>query len=378
VRIVGIEPVTVGTGWINWVFVRLHTDEGLVGIGEATLEGQTEAVLASLRELEPIVVGEDAARITHIWEQAYRHSFYRGGPARMSAISGVDQALWDLRGKALGVPVYDLLGGRVRDAVRLYANGPRGDTRAELAASAVGLRDAGFNAMKLAPAEPTALVAGAAPVALARDRTRAVREAVGSSTDVAVDFHGRLSPSMAIRIGRAIDDLDLLFIEEPALPDNLGGIATVARSLTTPIATGERLLGRHPFQALLTLDACALVQPDLAHVGGISEGRIVAAMADVQQVGLAPHNPLGPVNTAASAHLAMATPNFVILEYLADSPVREEILATPFDIADGHLHVSDQPGLGIELDLERCLRFPPRDDARLPAPFHADGSVADW
>jgi galactonate dehydratase len=376
--ITGVESIVVDGGMRNWVFVLVRTDEGLTGLGEATLEGKAETIVAAVSELARMVVGQDPARIQHLWQMMYRHSFWRGGPVLMSAISGIEQALWDIAGKAAGLPVYALLGGACRDRIPLYANGPRGTTPEEYAISARAIVAAGFTAMKVAPLEATLPVDSSATIRDCASVIGAIRDAVGPDVSIAVDVHGRLSPAMSIKLARELELLDIWFLEEPVLPENAAAMADVARATSIPVATGERLFTKWGFREIVELRAAALLQPDVSHCGGILEARLIAALGETCFAGLAPHNPLSPVNTAASAHVAMASPNFVALEWIFDSPTwTQEVLATPLAIHDGLLDLPARPGLGIELDLEACARHPYRP-VDLPAFWQADGAVADW
>jgi galactonate dehydratase len=378
-NIARIEPVVVEGGYTNWVFVRVHTDDGLVGLGEATLEGRTKSVVTALEEIETMIRGADSARIEHIWQGLYRHPFFRGGPAWLSAVSGVEQALWDLKGKRAGLPVYELLGGACRDRLLVYANGPAGETPAEKAASARELCASGFTGLKLGILQPALPVDGPAFVREAVETVGAVRDAVGPDVRIAVDLHATLSPAMAIKVAAALEEFDIWFLEEPVLPENTAALVRVARSTRIPVATGERLFTKWGFREVLASEAIALVQPDVSHCGGILEARLIAAMAEVHYAGFAPHNPLSWVNTAASAQVAMAAPNFVALEILVgDAPWRDEIVTGVPQIVDGFLHVSDAPGLGLELDLEACAAHPFRTPMPLPTLTREDGAVADW
>jgi galactonate dehydratase len=377
-RIEAVETVQVAGGWRTFVFVLITTEDGTTGIGEATLEYHEDTAAAAVHTLGEAIRGVDASRIEQIWQRLYRGGFWRGGPVLMSAISGIDQALWDLKGKAADMPVYQLLGGACRDYVELYANGPRGATPVELATSATGLVSRGFRSMKLAAAGPVLAVDAGTAVARAREEVAAIRDAVGPDVRIAVDAHGRYNPAMAVRLAHALEPLDIWFLEEPVLPENAGALGRIATATTIPLALGERLHSRWDFRPFLEGGFVALAQPDLAHCGGISEGRRIAALAELHQTGFAPHNPMSPVNTAASAHLAMATPNFVALEYLTDDvPWAQGLFAQGLDAREGRIYLSDRPGLGLELDLEACRAHPP---AAVPRPgfSHADGAVAEW
>ncbi len=377
--ITDVRVFAVQGGFRNLTMVQVETDEGITGVGEATLEWHDGPVRASIETLRDVIVGRDAGRIEHLWQLMLRSGFWRGGPTHLSALSGIDQALWDIKGKAAGLPVYDLLGGRCRDVIPLYANGPRGSTPEEYAASAVGLVQGGYRAMKVCPVEPTADVDGDDALDHVVQVVRAIRAAIGPGVKLAIDFHGRLSPAMAIRCSALIEPFDMWFIEEPALPDNVDALGTISRATRVPLASGERWLTRGGFRRALELRALALVQPDIAHCGGVSEQRRIAAMAEVDQVAFAPHNPLGPVGTIATAHVAMATPNFLTLERAEGDHAawRDSIIGTEATFGGGVLTLTDAPGFGIELNVDVCRAHPavpvPRPDLRLP-----DGSFAEW
>jgi galactonate dehydratase len=377
-KITNLETVPVFGGGRDWVFVRVLTDEGLIGTGEGTLEGRARTIVTAVEELKAWVVGQDPLRIEHLWQIMYRHAFYRGGPVMNSAISGVEQACWDIFGKSVGLPVHQLLGGRVRDKIRVYANGPRGETPEEIAESAQKIVAAGYTAMKLVPFGAVKPLDGIATVRRAAKIMETVRDAVGPDIDLAVDAHGRLSPTMAIQIAHAIRDYGIYFFEEPCLPENAATMATVARECGIPVATGERLFTKWGFRDVLEKQAASVLQPDLAHCGGILEGRKIAAMAEVYYAGFAPHNPLSPVNMRASLHLDAAAPNFVIQEWVFDDPSwRDEILVNPVVVKNGWVDVPMEPGLGTDLNLEVC-RAHPAKSIHLPGLWHDDGSVADW
>jgi galactonate dehydratase len=377
-KITDIETVATQYGRRDFVFVRVHTDEGIIGTGEGTLEGRARTVVTAVLELRDYLVGEDPLRIEHLWQKMYRQAFYRGGPLLMSAISGVEQALWDIFGKSVGLPVHQLLGGRVRDRIRVYANGVRGESPEEQAESALRIKEMGFTAMKMIPFGAVKPVDSPSIVRQAAKVMEAVRDAVGPDIDLAIDCHGRLSPAMAIQIGQAVKEYGVLFYEEPCLPENAATMATVARECGIPVATGERLVTAWAFRDVLEKQAASLLQPDLAHCGGILQGKKIAAMAEVYYAGIAPHNPLSPVNMRASLHLDAATPNFVIQEWVCDDATeRDQILVNPVIIKDGWVEVPMEPGLGTDLNLELCLANPAKG-AHNPVLWHDDGAVADW
>ena len=377
-KITSIEPLVVDIGSRNWLFVVVETDEGPSGVGEGSLPAHPRAVAAAVEEYREYLVGEDPARIQHLWQLMYRQPFFRSGAVVLSAISAVEQALWDIKGKVAGLPVYELLGGRCHDRVKLYANGPSGETLEEFADSARSLVERGFTALKTSIVEPVLPVQGDAVFRRAAERAESLRDAVGPDVEIGWDAHGRYTPAMAIKLARALEPYNIWFLEEPALPENVKGLAQVARATSIPIATGERLFTKWSFREVLELGAAALLQPDLSHCGGVLEARAIASMAEVYYCGFAPHNPLGPVNTVVSAHVGVASPNFVALEIcLYPEEWTRELLTEPLELADGYLELSDEPGWGIELDVELC-RGHPYNPYKLPILRHPSGAIADW
>ena len=384
-RITAIRPVIVNARMRNWILVKVETDEGLVGWGEASLEWKTRAVTGAIADLEPFITGQDPRRIEHLVQIMYRQPFFRGGIVTMSALSGIEQACWDILGKSLGVPIYHLIGGAVRDRVRMYDHLGGGDMQAlylddtpevmaRRARESVG---AGYTAVKVLAVPRTRPVDGPVIIDRARRTMAAIREAVGDGIDIMVDFHGRTTPAMGIAVADALAQYRPLFIEEPALPENVDGLAQVARAVKVPVASGERLVTRFQFRELLEKAACAVIQPDLCHCGGLWEARKIAAMAEAYYVAVAPHNPLGPIATAACVHLALATPNFLIQEAIrADVPWRDDVV-TPPRIVDGHALPYDGPGWGIEVNEAEAARHPFEQEEILRY-WHEDGSVADW
>ena len=276
-RITGVRTVAVGAGWRNYIFVLVDTDDGLTGLGEASLGGQTNAVLGMIKDLEPLLLGADPARIEHLWQQAYRHAFWHGGPTFLSALAGVEVALWDIQGQALGVPIHRLLGGPVRDRIRAYANGPRGDTPEEMARSAVELVARGFTALKMAPWEAMPILAGKARIEAGVAKVRAVREAVGPEIELMVDAHGRLSPPVAVRAAMALAPLGITFLEEPCLPGNAAALVRIARKSPVPIAVGERHYTRWAFRRAAGLAhhrrAATGHHPERRHCRGAARSR---------------------------------------------------------------------------------------------------------
>lgn len=356
----------------RWAFCKVETDEGLTGWGECTLEGHVATQVAAVGELARLLIGEDPCRIEHHWQVMYRCGFYRGGPVLMSALSGVDMALWDIFGKSLGLPVHRLLGGPCRDKVRVYG-GCGGSEPAEIRDSARACVEKGFDAMKFCPVDATDIVDGLDVLKRVEARVAAAREGAGDA-DVALDFHGRITPPMAIALADVLRPLRPFFIEEPVQCENVDALLNVKRATPIPIATGERLYGRFGFREVIEKEAAAILQPDLAHAGGITEVRKIAAMADTHYMAIAPHCPLGPVALAACIQFALATPNFLIQEHghLGDGYLKQPITASR-----GLLTPPEGPGLGIEVD-EPAVRAMEWHDWDTPRLFHDDGSVADW
>ncbi|HEY8408297.1 MAG TPA: galactonate dehydratase [Gaiellaceae bacterium] len=377
-KIAAVEPLVVDVGSRNWLFVVVDTDEGVRGIGEGSLPGHPLAVAAAVEEYRSYLVGEDAARIQHLWQRMYRQPFFRSGAVTLSAMSAIEQALWDIKGKVAGLPVYELLGGRCHDRIKLYANGPSGSTVEEYADSGRTLVAQGYTALKTGATVPVRPVQGDAFLREVATSFEALRGAVGDDVEIAFDAHGRFSPAMAIKLARVLEPYNVWFLEEPALPENAKGLQQVARATAIPVATGERLFTKWAFREVLELGAAALLQPDLSHCGGVLEARAIAAMAEVYFCGFAPHNPLGPVNTIVSAHVGMASPNFVALELCLYPPAwTRGLLTEPLAIADGWLELSNRPGWGVELDVELCRAHPYRPYT-LPILEHPSGAIADW
>jgi galactonate dehydratase len=383
-RITGISTWVVDAGDRDWVFLRVETDEpGLAGWGEASLGWQTRAVLGAVRDLEPLLAGRDPRPVERHWQTLTRGPYFKGGIVTMSAISAIDQALWDIKAKALGVPLYELLGGPVRDRVRTYVNlGSElgGDARRPEAwrDAAVAVREAGFDAMKAYPMAPARPLEGTAALREMEALVAAVREGAGDDADVMVDLHGRTTPAMGIQVGRALEHVRPWFLEEPCQPGNVDAMVEVARALPIPIATGERLVTRNEFREHLEKRACAVIQPNVCYCGGVSEVRRIAAMAEASLVAIAPHNPNGPIGTMVSVHLALTLPNFLILEQVrGDVSWRGEIVDHPLETQDGYASPPTRPGIGVELVEEVAAAHP----GRSPAPhleFGPDGSLLDW
>jgi len=370
----------------RWLFLKVETADGTVGWGEPVVEGRAKTVRAAVEELmDTYIVGEDASRIEHHWQRMYRGGFYRGGPVLMSAIAGIDQALWDLKGKQFGAPVYDLLGGNALDRVRIY-QWIGGDDPSDVGEAAAKRKDAGLTAVKMNATGALEHVDTPAAVEQVRDRVREVRDAVGPDFDIGVDFHGRVSKAMAKRIAAAIEEYDPMFIEEPVLPEHNDALPEIAQHTTTSIATGERMFSRWDFKPLLQQGAVDIIQPDLSHAGGITEVKKIAAMAEAHDVALAPHCPLGPIALASCIQVDACSPNTLIQEQSLNIHYNEtndvlDYLADPgvFDYEDGHVAIPDGPGLGVEIDEDYVRERAETDvDWHNPVWYHDDGSVAEW
>ncbi|MFN3473376.1 MAG: galactonate dehydratase [Blastomonas sp.] len=365
----------------RWLFVRVETQDGAYGWGEASLEGHAEAVAGAFEALRDRFIGADPRRIEDIWQVAYRGGFYRGGPVLMSALSGLDQALWDLKGRHYGMPAYEMLGGKVREKIRSYAwiGGDRPDDIAEAAAAR---KAQGFSAVKMnATAEIDYLVGPKLDDVVAR-----VEAAQAAGVDVGLDFHGRVHRAMAKQLAKAVEPLGLLFIEEPVLSENAEALAQIANLVTTPIALGERLYSRWDFKQFIASGVVDIIQPDLAHAGGLSECRKIATMAESYDVAVAPHCPLGPLALAACLQLAACTPNVILQEMSLGihynqghdlfSFMKDASVLTP---EDGYLAIPAGPGLGVEVDEDK-VREADKDRHRWRNPIwrHEDGSFAEW
>jgi len=387
VKIVAITPVIVNAQMRNWVFVKVETDEGITGWGEASLEWKTRGVAGCVEDLAPFLLGQDPTRIEHLWQVMFRQPFFRAGVEGMSALSGIEQALWDIAGKAVGKPVYQLLGGAVRERVRMYDHLGGGqmdalylqDTAQMMAERACQSVAAGYSAIKALVVPRTLPLDGAAPLRHAEALMAALRNAVGPAVDIMVDLHGRTTPVMGIQYGQILAPYRPLFLEEPCPPGNVEALAEVARALPgLAIAAGERLVTRWGFRDVLEQRACAVIQPDLCHCGGLWETRKIAAMAETYGVSVAPHNPLGPIATAAAVHFALCTPNWLIQEAIRrDVPWRDEVVDAPLVVRDGYIYPPERPGWGVEIDERAAARHPFAPEVRMQW-FHDDGSVADW
>ena len=361
----------------RWLFLKMHTDEGLVGLGEPILEGRALTCAQAVAELEPYLIGKDPRRVVHHWQAMYRHAFYRGGPILTSALSGVEQALWDLAGKAADMPVYEMLGGPLRDRIKMYKGTGGGGTPEQAAAAVKERKKQGFIAIKTGPAKirPARIVESPAFIDHAVETFAAMREAGGPDFDIAIDFHGAISPQTAAILIKALEPYQPMFVEEPIQCQDIEGMAELARKTHLPIATGERIFTKWGFRDLLEKRACSIIQPDLSHAGGIFETRLIAGMAESYYAAVAPHCPLGPISLAACIQLDASIPNFLAQEH---TMFGEDYLKEPFQFKDGYVELPKGPGLGIELDDDK-MEDKIGHDWNNQRPLHPDdGSVVDW
>ncbi len=361
-KITEVKTVSVFAGWRNWVFVRLDTDEGIHGIGEGTLEGRAKTVEAAIADLSRNLVGRDPFDVEDIWQTMYyREAFWIGGPALLTAISSIETALWDIIGKKLGVPVYNLLGGKCRDKLRLYANGWYfgAATPADFARKALATVKKGYSALKWDPFGSADRTLSPVQHRQAVACVAAVREAVGDDVDLLIEAHGRFNIYTAITLARDLERYNIFFYEEPVPPENFDALAQVTGSVNVPVAAGERCYTKFGYRELLEKRAVHIIQPDVIHAGGLLETKKISAMADAHYIPVAPHNPNGPVAMAASIQLAACIPNFLILEYLVDDvPWRDSVITDGFEIKNGHVSVPTGPGLGIDLVGTECESHP--------------------
>ncbi|MFJ8582168.1 galactonate dehydratase [Micromonospora sp. NPDC093277] len=368
----------------RWLFVRVETTDGIVGWGEATCEGRSETVRTAVDQLSELLIGRDALRIEDHWQVMTKGSFYRGGPILASAVAGLDQALWDIAGKHYGAPVHQLLGGPVRDRIRVYG-WVGGDEPSEVRDQISAAVESGLTAVKMNASGPMSPVGSVAELDGVVQRVAAAREVLGDHRDVAVDFHGRFSLATARRVAPLLEPYRPFFLEEPVVPENSHLIGELVRATTTPVSTGERLYNRQEFLPVLQA-GIAVAQPDLSHAGGITEVRKIAALAEVYDVQLAPHCPLGPIALASCLQVGFATPNYLIQEqsigihYNLGAEVLDYCLdKEPLTFVDGYVERLTGPGLGIEIDENAVRVADKRGHAwRSPTWRHRDGSYAEW
>ncbi len=355
----------------RWLFLKVHTNAGIVGLGEPITEGRALTCATAIKEIEPYLVGKDPRQVVHHWQAIYRHAFYRGGPILTSALSGIDIALWDIKGKALGVPVYELLGGPTRTRVRVYAHAGTPELLKQKLAQ-------GFTAFKTGPAgnrRYPRYMENPGEVERVVERFAALRQAGGKGVDIGIDFHGKVSPALAKVLIKALEPYHPMFVEEPVQAQNHDIMAEIARGTHIPIATGERVFTKWGFREVLEKKAATILQPDLCHAGGITEVRLIAGMAEAYYASIAPHNPLGPISLAAGVQIAASIPNFLCQEQVS---LGEGYLKKPFTVREGYLDLPAGPGLGIELDENGMADKIGHDWKNQESYDEDDGSVVDW
>ncbi|MFD2101520.1 galactonate dehydratase [Flagellimonas iocasae] len=369
----------------RWLFVKVTTKSGIVGWGEPVVEGRADTVAACVQELQPYLIGRTANQIEDIWQVLYRGGFYRGGPILMSALSGIDQALWDIKGKALNVPVYELLGGSVRDRMKMYCwiGGDNPDVILEQAQQRVSQ---GYQAFKMNATGPMEWVSSIKEVKSVASNIKLLREEFGNTIDIGLDFHGRVHKPMVKRLIDELAPYEPLFIEEPVLSENSQVLKHIYSYSSIPIATGERMFSRWDFKEILHEGVVDIIQPDLSHAGGISEVRRIAAMAEAYDVAIAPHCPLGPISLASALHLDFASPNAIIQESSLGIHYNEgfdilDYVDNPevFNVKDGYLELLTKPGLGIEIN-EKKLNEAKKIGHNWKNPIwrNKDGSFTEW
>lgn len=360
-KITDIKTFNVFTYRTNFVFVKLETDEGISGIGEGTLEYKENALLGAIEDIKRVLIGQDPREVERISHELYRDSYWRVGPVLQSAVSAVNMAMWDIKAKAAGVPVYEMLGGKVRDGVRMYANAwfAGAKTADEFAAAAVKVKNMGVTALKWDPFGKAYMYMENADFRRSIEIVEAVRGAVGNDVDLLIEGHGRFDIATGIKIANALKPFDPYFFEEPTPPDCLDALAQVHKSSPVPIAAGERLYSLTQMRDFLERGCADFVQPDISHCGGISAVKKMAALCEAHYVALAPHNPSGPVANAATLHIAASTQGFRILEIcLTDVSWRKELTNERVVFDKGNILIPTGVGLGLEINEENCLKYP--------------------
>lgn len=369
----------------RWGFIEIETDEGLTGWGEPIIEGKGATVQACVEEMKPYLIGKNPMHIEDIWNTLYRGGFYRGGPILMSAIAGIDQALWDIKGKFFNAPVYQLMGGKCRDKIKVYS-WIGGDRPTDIARAAKEKQDAGFCAIKMNATEELQYIDSHSKIDAVLERVASIRELTGKYFGIAIDFHGRVHKPMAKILVKKLEEFDLMFIEEPILCEHMENFIEIARSSNIPIATGERLYSRYDFKRLLSAGGVDIIQPDLSHAGGITEVKKIASFAEAFDVALAPHCPLGPIALAACLQIDATCHNAIIQEqsigihYNKNKSVLDYVTnPEDFKFEDGWMNLIKKPGLGVDINKELVqLENETPHSWKNPLWRHDDGSIAEW
>ena len=369
----------------RWCFLEMETDEGITGWGEPVLEGHCDAVKACVEEMKPYLIGHDPSRIEDIWSTIYRAGFYRGGGVLMSAIAGIDQALWDIKGKVFQAPVYQLMGGPCRDSIRVYS-WIGGDRPADVGQAALEKKNAGFTAVKMNATEELQFIDSYAKIDEVLERVASIRETCGKHFGIAIDFHGRVHKPMAKVLAKKLEEFDPMFLEEPVLCENMEYFPEIAAACNIPIATGERLYTRWDFKRLLRTGGVDIIQPDLSHAGGLAVVKKIAAMAEACDVALAPHCPLGPIalasclNVDATCYNAAIQEQSIGIHYNVGKSVLDYVKnQADFAFVDGMVQMPKIPGLGVEVNRELVIEESKTPHSwKNPVWRHKDGSVAEW
>lgn len=369
----------------RWLFLKVETDEGITGWGEPVIEGKAATVKAATIELMDTIIGKDAENIEGIWNELYRGGFYRGGPILMSAIAGIDQALWDIKGKYYNAPIHQLLGGKAREKIKIYS-WVGGDRPQDVGNAALELKEQGITAIKMNATEELQYIDSHSKIDDVLERVASIREKCGKDFGIGIDFHGRVHKPMAKLLAKELEEFRPMFIEEPALPENNENLRDIAMHTAIPIATGERMFSKWQFKTLLEDGYVDIIQPDLSHAGGITESKKIISMAEAYDVAAAPHCPLGPIALAACIQVDATCHNAIIQEqslgihYNKGNDILDYVSdASVFDYKDGHVDVLEGPGLGMEIDEDYVReRSDKGHNWKNPIWQHEDGSIAEW
>jgi len=377
-KITGLKTFVVNVGSVNWVFVKIHTNQGLTGLGEGSVTSKEATIAEAIREHERFLVGKDPTEIERLWQAMFRYPRWRGGPVLNSAISAVEIALWDILGKAVGLPIYRLLGGACRDRIRMYVHAG-GQTPEEAARNALAVRERGYTALKWAPFEPRQnTISARDQVRRAVARMEAQRKALGDDFDILIDAHGRLTPVVAAEACQALEPLRPFFVEEPTQPEDLDTLAWLGARTRVPLATGERLFTKYGFADLCARHLVSYVQPDVVHAGGILECKKIGAIAEAHSIEVTLHNPQSEVSTLASLHVDACTPNCVIQEMVDNRApwIKDLFFGGAVKIKNGYAELPDRPGLGVDLDEKVAAQHPYKPVNRQNWTWE-DGAAAD-
>lgn len=388
-KIVDIKTLVVNAGMRNWIFVKVETSEGLYGWGEATLEWKTLAVTGTIEDIKHLLIGKDPANITQLSEIMNKHSFWKLGVIGKTAISGIDMALWDIMGKRLGVPIWQLLGGKTRNKIRMYTHLGMGETNAvynsletaDVVEKALQVIEKGYNAVKVVFIPYINYTASIKEIKHVENMMAKLREAVGDEIDIMIDFHGRpASASAALQFIKVLEPYSPLFVEEVIQPGEIESLKQIKEKINCPLAGGERLVSLAEFEPYFHNRILDVAQPDLCHCGGFTEAMRIGAMAAVAGIGIAPHNPLGPIAGVAAVHYDIATPNFIIQEKMESVPWFQEVVEGQPEFSNGYIIIPEKPGMGIEVNENIAAKYPykPEPLGIIEAARISDGTIVNW